>query len=201
LIRLVLLCVCGYFIWAGIDGLWINMSTGKNPTVVSLSDIVAHPGKSLPRYMEVGGAEANAYVCTYDTSAQTKAADGSQRCKGMKVPLLTPEQLVASAEGKPVTASVIVETDEAVTEKCNNMVGGDCLAGVVYRGVTLGSVLNDLDEGDKTQLTKFKISLDAHTTFLKMQGAPDTAGKNILEIVGGAVGGLILLASFGKKKR
>jgi len=179
MLRLILIGGSLVGIYMALDGMWVNLSTHGTPQVVSIDQVVKNPGAALPRFIEVKDAVGSVFVCTKDPGR--KAADGSDACKEMKIPLLTASQEASLESGNQVTAAIILKADDALTEKCNQQ--KDCLDGVSFRGVTKGSIENDLDDTDKQILAQSKVVIDKNTVFLDMENQPDSWGQNIFELL------------------
>jgi hypothetical protein len=197
-IRLILILGCIYGLYASCDSLWVSVSAPKTPTVVSIDDLVANPHMKLPRYLEFRDTEAVVYVCT--EAFGQKAADGSPRCKDMKIPLLSHRQASDLVEGKQVHAAAIYEATDSVVERCNNSTGDNCLDGVTFQGVSQGSIINDLDDKDKQTLLRKRIDVDGSTIFIGAAQDLPSLGGGIAGVLASLVFGFVFIFLWPKKK-
>jgi hypothetical protein len=193
-IRFILVCAALIAMYKAIDGIWVNFSTHGNVQTFTINQIVASPGMKLPRYIEVTNAVEFASVCTQSG----KTSDGRDACSEMKIPLFTEAQEESLQSGNPVAASVIVQADQGLVNKCNAQ--ADCLDGATFKGVTDNSLLNDLDDEDKKVLSQNKVIVDGHTNYLVMEDQPDSNGLNVFMFFFGAATGLAAIFVRGKKK-
>jgi hypothetical protein len=180
-IRFILILACLLGVYKGCDNLWVSMTAPKTPTVISIDDLVANPHMKLPRYLEFKGVDASVYVCK--EALGQKAADGSPLCKDMKIPLLSQRQTSELDDGKQVHAAAIYQATDSLVQRCNNATDSNCLDGVTFRGVSQGSLINDLDDKDKQTLVDKKIVVDSDTIFIGAAEALPSSGGSSATIV------------------